>query len=118
MQRLPRTVGQNHISRLNVVAVLPWLHLTVHLMGGVFVFKERDSCSSHVVVQIIHIIYKRGAAFGELKLVAVICVIFRLALVIQLPVHHSTFQWRHRLAVGRHEVEWLCLNFLGGNMKV
>lgn len=49
MQRLPRTVGQHDISRMNVVAILPWLHFTVHLMGGVFA-EERDSGSSHVVV--------------------------------------------------------------------
>lgn len=58
MQRLPRAVGQHNVSRLNVVAILPWLHFSIHLMGGVFVFKERDSRSSHVVVQIIYIIDK------------------------------------------------------------
>lgn len=118
MQRLPRTVGQHNISRLNVVPVLPWLHFPVHLMGVVFVLKERDSRSSHVVVQIVDIVDERGAAFAELELVAVICVVFRFALVVQLPVHNSTFQRCHCLAVGRHEVKRLCLNFLGGNMKV
>lgn len=49
MQRLPWTVGQHNISGLNVVAVLPCLHFTVHLMRGVFVFKERHSRSPHVV---------------------------------------------------------------------
>lgn len=57
MQWLPRTVGQHNISRLNMVAILPWLHFTIHLMGGVFVFKEWDSRSPQVVVEIIYVIH-------------------------------------------------------------
>ena len=50
VQGLPRAVSQHNISRLDVVTILPCLHFAIHLIGGVFVFKERDSCSSHVVV--------------------------------------------------------------------
>lgn len=58
MQGLPRTVGQHHITGLDMIAILPRLHFAVHCMGGVFVFEERDSCSSHVVVEVIDIIHK------------------------------------------------------------
>lgn len=118
MQRLPRTVGQHDVSRLNMAAVLPRLHFSIDLMRSVFVFKERASCSFQVVVKIIYIIDNRGATFGELQLIAVICIIFRFVLVIQLAVHHCTFQRWHTLAVGRHEIKWVCLNLLSGNMQV
>lgn len=56
MQRLTRTVGQHNISGLDMVAILPWLHLAVHLVRGVFVFEEGASSSSQVVVQIVNVI--------------------------------------------------------------
>lgn len=55
VQRLSWTVGQHNISRLDVVSILPRLHFPIYLMGGIFIFKEWDSSSSHVV-EVIYIV--------------------------------------------------------------